>query len=222
MAPSYVAPFVIYLVGTALVGRFSESVYPVGYSLVAMAVAASLCVLVWGKGIVKPHWRVSWAIVFGFVGIIYWIVICHLQPEQKLGALLPDFLKPGERVAYNPFEQLGDGLRVWAFIVVRGLGLAVLVPLAEELFWRGFLLRWFIDPEWEKVQLGEYNLQSCLLVTFMFTLAHPEWLAAAGYCLLLNGLLYWKKDLWLCIVAHGVSNLVLAVYVLATGQWVLW
>lgn len=53
-------------------------------------------------------------------------------------------------------------------------------------------------------------------------MAHPEWLAAAVYSLLMNGLLYWKKDIWQCIVAHGVSNLLLAVYVLASGNWWLW
>ena len=105
---------------------------------------------------------------------------------------------------------------------MRLVGIAVLVPIAEELFWRGFLLRWLIDPEWEEIKLGEYTHHSCAIVVLMFTVAHPEWLAAASYCLLINGLLYWKKDLWQCVVAHAVSNLVLAIYVLQTGHWWLW
>jgi hypothetical protein len=32
----------------------------------------------------------------------------------------------------------------------------------------------------------------------------------------------WKRDLWRCIVAHGVSNLALAIYVLAAKAWWLW
>jgi hypothetical protein len=59
-------------------------------------------------------------------------------------------------------------------------------------------------------------------VTLMFTLAHPEWMAAAVYCVLLNLLLSWTRDLWNCVVAHGVSNLVLGVYVLWTDSWELW
>jgi hypothetical protein len=47
-------------------------------------------------------------------------------------------------------------------------------------------------------------------------------LAAAVYAALLNGLMYWRRDLWNCIVAHSVSNLVLAVYILTTGSWSLW
>lgn len=65
-------------------------------------------------------------------------------------------------------------------------------------------------------------MKSALIVTLLFALAHPEWLAAAVYCTLLNGLLYWKGDLWNCVVAHGVSNLVLAIYILFTGSWELW
>jgi membrane protease YdiL (CAAX protease family) len=59
-------------------------------------------------------------------------------------------------------------------------------------------------------------------VTILFALAHPEWVAALAYCALLNGLLYWRRNLWDCIVAHAVSNLVLGIYVLATGNWMLW
>ena len=61
-----------------------------------------------------------------------------------------------------------------------------------------------------------------LIVILLFTVAHPEWLAAAVYCALLNGLFYWKKCLWCCIVAHSVSNLVLGAYILTTGAWWLW
>jgi membrane protease YdiL (CAAX protease family) len=59
-------------------------------------------------------------------------------------------------------------------------------------------------------------------VTLLFTAAHPEWLAAAVYCAILNGLIYWKRDLWSCVVAHATSNLLLAVYILTTATWELW
>ena len=72
------------------------------------------------------------------------------------------------------------------------------------------------------VTIRELQLRSFLWIVMLFTLAHPEWFAASIYCILLNILLYWKKDLWLCIVAHGTSNLVLGIYVLLTGSWVLW
>src|SRR5262249_30767252 len=101
-------------------------------------------------------------------------------------------------------------------------GLAVLVPVAEELFWRGFLARWLVNPDWQRQPLGHFTPASFIIVTVLFTLAHPEWLAAAVYCALLNGLLAWKRDLWNCVVAHGVSNLALGVYILTEKDWKLW
>ena len=37
-----------------------------------------------------------------------------------------------------------------------------------------------------------------------------------------NLLLYRTKSLYACIVAHGVTNLAPAIYVLATGEWSFW
>lgn len=221
MTKSYVAPFVFYLAGTSLIARWGDAWYPWLYGLLVVGLLGALAWLLAGKEILRPHLRIASGVAVGLVGIAMWIGLASLHVEQTLAEFLPEWLRPEARVAYNPLQQL-DGLSVWAFIAVRLAGIAIVVPLAEELFWRGFLLRWLIDPEWEKVPVGEFTLSSCAIVTLMFTLAHPEWLAAASYCLLINALLYWKRDLWLCVVAHAVSNFVLAIYVLSTGEWWLW
>ncbi len=111
---------------------------------------------------------------------------------------------------------------IYSFIVIRMIGLAILVPLIEEVFWRGFLARWMIDEDWETIPLGTFNWNVFFYVTALFTLAHPEWFAAAVYAVLINTLFFWKKDLWPCIVAHAVSNFLLGVYVLTTRSWSLW
>jgi CAAX prenyl protease-like protein len=221
-AAAYVLPFVLYLLGTSFIARYGDEAYPVAYAVVVLLVGCAAILLLRGKRAFRIHASVFWGVFFGVVGIVLWILISELEIERRLTAGLPDFMQPQERVGYNPFEVMGNSWQVWAFVAVRLLGIAVLVPIAEELFWRGFLLRWLIDPEWEKVPLGEFTWQSCLIVTLMFTLAHPEWLAAASYCLLINGLLYWKRDLWLCIIAHATSNLLLVIYVLNTEAWWLW
>jgi hypothetical protein len=40
------------------------------------------------------------------------------------------------------------------FIAFRIFGSVVLVPALEELFWRGWLMRWFIRPDFEAIRLG--------------------------------------------------------------------
>jgi CAAX prenyl protease-like protein len=222
VAKAYVIPFVLYLLGTSFIARFGDSGYPLGYSLVVAVVTLSMCWLFRGLSLWQFHCRVLPGVLVGSLGILLWIVLSHLHLEARLASYLPSFLQPGERKGFNPFDELSSPMLAWAFVSIRLFGIAVLVPIAEELFWRGFLLRWLIDPEWEKVPIGEYTFSSCAIVTLMFTLAHPEWLAAASYCLLINALLYWRRDLWQCIVAHATSNFVLAMYVLATCNWWLW
>ncbi|MFN3193464.1 MAG: CAAX prenyl protease-related protein [Aureliella sp.] len=221
IAFAYTMPFVVYLVGTVFISRFEGATYPIAYGIVA-AIVGIICIwLLRGRGILRPHLRIGAGVIFGIVGIAAWILLSQAHLEGKIAAYLPEFLQPGERASYNPFEDLSM-LGMIGFVAVRLFGIAVLVPIAEELFWRGFLLRWLIDTEWQKVKLGEYSFQSCAIVTLMFTAAHQEWFAAATYCLLINGLLYWRKDLWQCVVAHGVSNALLVAYILWTKEWWLW
>lgn len=221
MANSYVVPFVRYLLGTSFAARVL-SLYPLLYTAVVALVGIITWLLLRRRRIVVPHWRVAAAVVVGLVGIALWIGLSEWRLEEQIAPHLPGWLRPGKRSEFNPFQELTQPLAAWSFIAARLIGLGVLVPVAEELFWRGFLLRWIISPDWQDVAVGKYQPTSFLLVTLLFTLAHPEWLAAACYCMLLNGLLYWKRDLWNCIVAHGASNLVLGVYILVTGSWWLW
>jgi CAAX prenyl protease-like protein len=55
-----------------------------------------------------------------------------------------------------------------------------------------------------------------------FGFEHHRWLvgllAGIGY----NALLYYKKDLSSCVIAHAVTNLLLGIYVLFTQQWTFW
>ncbi|GIW98741.1 MAG: hypothetical protein KatS3mg111_2074 [Pirellulaceae bacterium] len=218
---AYVAPLVVYLVGTAIAGRFEGAGYAMAYTAVVLVVAA-LCLMLRREMVdLRPHFQVLPGLVVGVGGIISWIVLSRLGIEQFVGELLPTFLRPAERPAFVPWEELPREAAM-GFLATRIVGLAVLVPVAEELFWRGFLLRWWVDPDWQRVPLGTFTWGSCAGVTLLFAAAHPEWVAAAIYCLLVNGLLYWKHDLWQCVTAHATSNLLLAAYILWTKAWWLW
>ena len=222
MIKYYVTPFFTYLLGTGLVAQVPLQYYPLGYTLVVVITTIVTAISMGKISVIKPHFNIVPAILVGLVGITLWIGLCQLHLEERLTAYLPEMLRPAGRVSYNPLEQIGNPVLAWCFIAIRIAGIALIVPLVEEIFWRGFLLRWFIDLDWEAIPIAKFTLSSCLYVTLMFTLAHQEWLAAAGYCLLINGLLYWRRDLWSCVVAHGVTNLALAIYILATGTWSLW
>ena len=64
------------------------------------------------------------------------------------------------------------------FLAVRMLGLVVLVPLIEELFYRSFLMRWVVDPNYTRVPIGRVTPLGLAATTGVFAFSHPEWLPA--------------------------------------------
>ena len=115
-----------------------------------------------------------------------------------------------------------QGRLQWPLIAVRWAGAALLVPVMEELFWRSFLMRWLQAPVFEGVDPQRVGARAVLLSTFVFMLAHPLWLGAivAG---LAYALLYRQTGkLWTAVLAHAVTNGVLGVWVVRTGQWQFW
>lgn len=217
----FILPFALYVVCTQLLSYF-PSQYPLLYTVAFVLVSTATLLSLRGKDIVKIHGNILPGVFVGIVGIVAWIFICRLHLEQSIIEMLPEWLQPEQRASFNPFESINSPVGQWGFIAVRMAGLALLVPLVEEIFWRGFLLRWVISPDWQDQEIGIFTFKSFAWITVLFTVAHPEWIAAAVYCTLLNLLLYWRRDLWNCIVAHATSNALLGVYVIYTKTWELW
>ena len=153
------------------------------------------------------------ASVVGLAVFIEWIVVDPLTPHLSV---------LGKRSAANPFTAFPDLTHRILFLAIRFYGLVLMVPVMEEIFWRSFLLRWITKPEFEEVPLGTFNLTAFAVVALFFGFAHQEWLAAivcaAAYAILFRQ----TRSLYACIVAHGVTNLALGLYVLSTGQWHYW
>jgi CAAX prenyl protease-like protein len=93
------------------------------------------------------------------------------------------------------------------FYAARLTGLVLLVPLIEELFWRSFLIRWLIDPDFRRVTIGRVTLMSAGVTSVLFALAHPEWLPALLTGALWAWLLHQTKSLGACVISHVVANL---------------
>ena len=110
----------------------------------------------------------------------------------------------------------------WPLIAVRWIGATLLVPVMEELFWRSFLMRWIERPVFQGVEPRRVGIRAVVLSTFVFTLAHTLWLAAAIAGLVYALLYVWSGRLWVPVIAHAVTNGVLGVWVVATGRWQFW
>ena len=137
--------------------------------------------------------------------------------------VLSDGLYPllDARPAFDPFRELTRP-QAYAWIAFRLVGAAAVVPIAEEFFWRGFLIRWIVNPNFRSVRMGTFTWVSFLVTSVLFAVEHDRWLAGLIAGVAYNGLYYRTRSLKACIVAHGVTNLGLGIYVLVSNAWRFW
>ncbi len=205
-------------------GTIAYRYYPVIYSL-KIALTLLAMALVW-PGYRTFRWHVSpWSVVVGIAGVGLWVGLCHLQLESRLlGPLgLGGFLDQGQRSAFNPLAELSE-TPLWAmtFLAIRFLGLAVVVPVIEEFFLRGFFMRYVISVQWWEWPFGKVTLLAVLVGTGIPMLMHPgELLAAFVWFSLVTWLMVRTRNIWDCVVAHATTNLLLGIYVVTSGQWQL-
>ncbi len=166
------------------------------------------------------------SVVVGLLGGGLWILLCRLRLEQQFFSALsvPGWLVPGQRAAFDPLTAFaGTPAILAAFLAVRFLGLVLVVPLVEEFFLRGFLMRFFLRADWWTIPWGEVTMWSALIATGYGVLSHPaEAVAAAVWFSLITMLYVRTRSIWDCVLAHGVTNLVLGIYVLMWRDWSLW
>ncbi len=113
----------------------------------------------------------------------------------------------------------------WYAQVFARLAVTVMVvPIVEELFWRGFLLRALISwQRWPSIPLGTFTWGSFLGTSLLSVLQHPgNWAVSIACWMAYNALFYWKKSLLFLMVVHGVTNLALYTYAVLARDWLFW
>ncbi len=225
-----IIPFVLFMVLLAVRGNLPEEGGFIDprwvYGISVLVVGASL-VFFWrrydelgrGSGLSFKHALLS--IVLGVVVFQLWIVLTEpWMMTDKLMNMLFGTEDAGSATA--GFIPVDDGQLRWDLIAVRWIGAALLVPVMEELFWRSFLMRWVDNPEFERVSPAEITVKAIILSTLVFMLAHTLWLGAIVAGLVYAWLYRYTRSLWAPILAHAVTNGVLGVWVVVTGQWAFW
>jgi len=157
--------------------------------------------------------RMLWfGVVVGVVVFFLWIA-----PQA--------FLRFAARTdGFNPDLFIAQPAFFWSTVAFRFLRLVVVVPLVEEIFWRGFLLRYLINEKFDRVTVGTFGWVSFVTVTLAFALAHsmPDWPAAILTGVLYNLVAYRTKSLSSCVIAHALTNLLLGAWIMQTKQWGFW
>ncbi|MBN2422146.1 CAAX prenyl protease-related protein [Candidatus Woesearchaeota archaeon] len=170
-------------------------------SILAKLVLAGVCLFIYKKSF-KFRIKFDWfAVVIGIVIFMQWVLLDNLYPHL------------GSDIIYN-YSSVD--------IMLKFLTGVVLAPVIEEFFTRFFLMRWIIDKNWEKVALGKYTFMSFLITVLFFGFSHNRWLAGIITGILLNILLYKRKNIESCILAHSAANLLLGIYVVYRGAFYFW
>lgn len=165
-----------------------------------------------------------------------------LRPQQPLAsaaigvAVFAIWIAPDALLGYrhhwlfeNPLTGTAGGAppadlqRDLFFLCVRAAGSTLLVPVIEELFWRAWLMRWLIDRDFEKVPLGAYLPSAFWITAILFASEHgPYWEVGLAAGVIYNWWMIRTRSLADCILAHAVTNGVLAIYVVTAGAWRYW
>ena len=156
--------------------------------------------------------RVLFTLALAVIVFLLWI-----SPQALLG------FAP-RTTGFNPDAFATQPLAYWITVLLRFVRLVIVVPIIEEIFWRGFLLRYFINEKFTSVPIGTFSWLSFAAVTIGFTLMHSsaDWPAAVITSMLYNLVAYRTKSLSSCVLAHAVTNLLLGIWIMQTRQWGFW
>jgi CAAX prenyl protease-like protein len=175
-------------------------------------ICGGLLVRYWRFYQLGPPARPLFTTLVGLVVLLIWI-----SPQEV-------FSSTPRLEGFNPAVFEKNPTLFWASLSLRFIRLVVVVPIIEEIFWRGFLLRFLIHEDFAKVRFGAFTWASFAGVTVCFGLAHagPDFWVALITGALYNVVAYRTRSLSSCIVAHSITNLLLGLYILKTGQWGFW
>jgi CAAX prenyl protease-like protein len=108
------------------------------------------------------------------------------------------------------------------WLAMRVIGAVVTVPIAEELAFRGYLLRKLISADFDRVDFRRFTWLSFLGSSVLFGLLHSQWLAGIAAGMIFAIAMYRRGALIDAVVAHSTANAMLAAFVLTTHRWSLW
>ncbi len=109
-----------------------------------------------------------------------------------------------------------------AWLTFRAIGSVITVPLAEELAFRGYLIRRLTSREFDAVCFRRFTWLSFLVSSVLFGALHGQWIGGTLAGMAYAWALHRRGRLADAVVAHATTNAWITAYVLATGNWSLW
>ena len=213
----WVAPFAVFMLLLAT-APYVPLAQP-WESIVRVSVICAVIVLFSGS-IVRTlrvqHWVGS--VALGLAVCALWIAPDHLVPGWRSHWMFQNSIT-GTLTNSITAADLANPL----VVTLRIMRATILVPILEELFWRGWLPRWIVNPDWKTVPLARYTTFAFIASAVLFAAEHgPYWEVGLACGLMYNWWFWRTKSLGDVVLVHAVTNGALAAFVFATGKYEYW
>ena len=212
---AWVGPFAVFLAWLAI-DKYLPLANPAKELVRDAVIAASI--LIFSRHLLPtraPHWLASIGVGLGVC--VLWIAPDALIPGWRNHAIFQN------AITGHITHSIPEGELSPVMLVLRTMRASLLVPVLEELFWRGWLPRWMQDIDFARVPLGKYTPLAFWATAVLFATEHgPFWEVG-----LLCGIIY---NLWMrktrslgdLMLTHATTNLALSVYVIVGRRWMYW
>jgi len=202
----YLLPFLAILAA----GMLSHALSAGFETLYALRLLAA-CIALWycRTGLRDLDWR------FGWHGLAAGVLVCAVWLAAARYLLNPAGM-PDPLAAMSPAGRL-----LW--ITTRALAGVATVPIAEELAYRGFLMRRIQSEDFDALPFKQVRRTGLAVSAVVFGISHGAmWLPGIFAGLAYGWVAMRTGRIGDCIAAHAVTNGLLALCVLLQQQWQLW
>ncbi len=203
-AEVYLLPFIALMAGSivvAMLAPYDRAAYVIKAALVAVTL-----LLLW-RHLAPLVGRVALGSIAAgaAVGVAWILTDGKAGQPHTLGAWLADL---------PPLLAVG-------WVLARAVGTIVLVPVAEELAFRGYLYRRLVDRDFTKVAETHFSWLALIASSVLFGVLHDRWLAAALSGVVFALVMVRTGTLRDAIAAHATANAAIFLWAIAFQQWSL-
>lgn len=158
------------------------------------------------------------SVLLGLAVCAMWVAPDQIFPGWREHWLFQNSITGTVKTTIAPSE-LADPL----VVILRVVRAALLVPILEELFWRGWLPRWIVNNDWQTVPLGTFNVMAFVATAVLFASEHGPFWDVGLFCGFIYNWYMWKtKSLGDLVLVHAVTNAALSGFVMVTKQYAYW
>jgi exosortase E/protease (VPEID-CTERM system) len=204
----YLTPLLA-IIAVSMITRIFSDGFDLLYPLRVLAAVAALWIY---RGKLRvPAIRPSlWTIGLGTAAFVLWILLTPVRGAASADASFAAGLNCMTRLAAS------------GWLAFRIMGAVITGPIAEELAFRGYVLRKLVCGNFETVSYRHFTWVSFIGSSALFAATHREWLAAFTAGAIFAVAAYRSGRLSDAVIAHATANGLLAAWVLSTHRWSLW